>query len=53
MDLERARPMFNSPGLFRGLREYLLVDDMCISVLSVRPPEIADLGADPAQPVER
>ncbi len=48
LELERTRPLFNSPGFFVGLREFLLVDDKCVSVLAVQPPEIEDLGADPA-----
>jgi hypothetical protein len=48
-ELESHRPLFNSPDVFPGLREWLIVDEKCISVLSVRPPEIIDLGADPAQ----
>jgi hypothetical protein len=46
LDMESARPLFNSPTVHPGLREYLLVDDKCISVLSDRPPEIEDVGAD-------
>ena len=46
-ELESRRPLFNAPESFRGLREWLIVDEMCISVLSVQPPEIIDLGADP------
>jgi hypothetical protein len=49
MELESERPLFNSPSFHTGLREYLLVDDKCISVLSERPPEIQDVGADPGQ----
>jgi hypothetical protein len=40
MELEMVRPLFNSPDFFKGLREYLLVDDKCVSVLTVQPPEI-------------
>ncbi len=40
MDLEKTRPLFNSPDVVPGLREYFLVDEMCISVLTERPPEI-------------
>lgn len=42
LDLERTRPLFNSHEFFTGLREFFLVDEMCISVLTVRPPEISD-----------
>jgi hypothetical protein len=27
----------------------LIVDEQCISILTVQPPEIQDLGADPEQ----
>lgn len=47
LELETARSLFNSPSIFPGLREFLIVDDQCISVLSDRPPEIEDLGNDP------
>jgi hypothetical protein len=47
LELEAHRPLFNSPDFHPGLREYLLVDDKCVSVLAVQPPEILDLGADP------
>jgi hypothetical protein len=47
MDLEKLGPSFSSPDLIPELREYLLVDDRCISVLCVAPPEIIDRGADP------
>jgi hypothetical protein len=49
LELETHRPLFNSPGFHPGLREYLLVDDRCVSVLAVQPPDILDLGADPEQ----
>jgi hypothetical protein len=45
-ELESHRPPFNSPGFFTGLREYLVVCDKCVSVLTVEPPEIINLGAD-------
>ncbi len=45
LELEMHRRLFNSPDFFPGLREYLLVDDTCISVLTIRPPEIIDLGS--------
>ena len=47
LELESTRQLFNSPGMFPGLREYMLVDDQCINVLTVQPPEIRDLGSDP------
>ena len=45
-ELESHRPLFNSPGFYTGLREYLVVCDKCVSVLTVEPPEIIDLGAN-------
>ena len=49
LELESHRKLFNSPDFFPGLVEYFLVDEMCISVLAVQPPEIQDLGSDPAR----
>ncbi len=49
LELEASRQLFNSPDFFPGLREYLIVDDKCINVLSIHPPEIIDLGTDPEQ----
>lgn len=46
LDLERHRPTFWR-GEQSGLREYFLVDEACINVLTWEPPEITDLGADP------
>jgi hypothetical protein len=42
LELERTRPLFNSHEVVKELREYFLVDEMCISVLAVLPPEISD-----------
>jgi hypothetical protein len=50
IDLEKHRKLFISADVFPGLREYLLVDDKCLSVLCLDPVEIVDLGADPARP---
>ena len=48
IDLERHRPLFNSPDVIAGLREYLLTDDgKCVSIMCVHPPEIVDVGAAP------
>lgn len=47
LDLERRRPYFWRDER-EGLREYFLVDNECINVLAWEPPEIVDLGADPA-----
>ena len=51
LELETARSLFNSPSVFPGLREFLIVDDQCISVLTVHPPEIEVLGSDPERTV--
>jgi hypothetical protein len=48
LDLEKHRALFNSPALFGELREYLVVDDKCVSVLCLTPPEITALRAEPA-----
>lgn len=45
-DLERSRPCYWRDD---GTREYLLVDDKCVSVLCADPPEIIDLGTDPTR----
>ena len=49
LELETQRPLFNSHVFFSGLREFIVVDEECISVLSVNPPQIEDLGGDPDQ----
>ena len=36
-----------SASMMPNLREYFIVDDKCISVLTVNPPEIRQLGTDP------
>ncbi len=46
MDLERHRPSFNSHEFLAPLREFLVVDERCISVLCAHPPEITDVGAN-------
>lgn len=52
LDLERTRP---AAGYWLGLvsspplREFFLVDDLCVNVLCAQPPEILDLGKDPPQ----
>jgi hypothetical protein len=43
LDLEKHRKLFNSPDVFKGLREYLIVDDKCVSVLCLAPPLIEAL----------
>lgn len=50
LELESHRSNFSSPSMLNDLKEWLVVDDMCISVLSVQPPDIVDLGTDPEQP---
>ena len=47
LELERRRAGFNSHEFAPGLREFFVVDDMCMSVLCCEPPELLDLGADP------
>lgn len=46
-ELELHRPLFNSPSFHKGLREFLIVCDTCVSVLDVDPPSIIDCGAAP------
>lgn len=49
-ELESRRGSFGSfgaPDALDDLREYLVVCDQCVSVLTVDPPEIVDVGADP------
>jgi hypothetical protein len=43
LELESTRKLFNSPAFFRGLKEYFIVDDKCVSVLSVEPPEVQEI----------
>lgn len=49
LELESQRPSFTSLEVCVGLREYLVVDEKCVSVLTAQPPEFVDLGADPEQ----
>jgi hypothetical protein len=49
MDLERHRPLFNSPEFIAAIREYLVVDNKCVSILCTQPPEIVDVGALPEE----
>lgn len=51
MELESHRPLFNSPSYHGNLREYLIVDDQCVSVLATSEPVIHDVGAGPSKPV--
>jgi len=44
LELERQRGGFSSPDLYADLREYLLVDERCLSVLCCDPPRIVDVG---------
>ncbi len=46
LELEVGRGRFFRE-FYEGLREYLVVCDQCVSVLSTEPPEIIDVGADP------
>ncbi|MBK9176514.1 MAG: hypothetical protein IPM46_09285 [Flavobacteriales bacterium] len=45
-ELESNRPAFNSSTFLDGIHEYLVVDEICISVLCLQPPEIKNTGAD-------
>jgi hypothetical protein len=47
MELESHRDNFSSRIFHPNAREYLLVDDWCVSILSSMPPVITDCGADP------
>jgi hypothetical protein len=48
LELETMRERFASQAMFENeFKEYLLVDDKCVSVLSSTPPEIVDFGTDP------
>ncbi len=49
LELESTRPLFNTPSFYPTVREYFLVCDKCINVLSKDPPDLQDLGADPPQ----
>ncbi len=46
MELEKQRPLFNAPVVIPQLREFLIVDHTCVSVLSTDAPEVIDLGGD-------
>lgn len=48
LELESTRNCFNEVAP-RKLQEYFIVDEECISVLSLEPPEIQDLRANPQQ----
>jgi len=48
LELESKSESFISQSMFENeLKEYLIVDDKCVSVLSFNPPEIDDFGTDP------
>ncbi len=50
MELESQRQSFSSRAMFeKTLREYLVVDEKCISVLTTNAPEIDDFGTDPTE----
>ena len=51
LELERERPTFWRGGQ-DDIREYFLVDDRCVNVLTWAPPEIIDLGTDPTRTPE-
>lgn len=47
LELESKRTSFFSTEFFKNeVKEYLLVDDKCISILAINPPEIQDVGTD-------
>ncbi|AHH21278.1 hypothetical protein NONO_c65080 [Nocardia nova SH22a] len=48
LDLERQRPAFWQGREVGWFREYFLVDEHCVNVIAVEPPEIIDLGRDPS-----
>jgi hypothetical protein len=43
LELERTRPRFDAPQFYGRVREYFIVDDKCISVLSNEAPQIVDV----------
>jgi hypothetical protein len=47
VDLERHRPLFNSHEFCAPLREFLICDNKCISILCAHPPEIQTAGCAP------
>ena len=47
IDLERRRPLFNSHEFCAPLREFLIVDDKCVSILCGQPPEFLHVGGAP------
>lgn len=47
-ELESTRPLFGTMLSPTHDKEYFLVDEMCISVITAFPVEIEDLGADPS-----
>ena len=49
MELECKRALFNSPDFLPGLKEYLVVDEFCISIMSTSPPNLIDLGKRPGE----
>ena len=40
IDLEKKRPLFNSHDFHKDLKEYFVVDDKCINVMTTETPEI-------------
>jgi hypothetical protein len=49
LELESTRSTFCSGQINHELLEYLIVDDKCISVFAIKPPEIFHLGTNPEQ----
>ena len=49
IELEMMRDGLVSKSFMPKIKEYFLVDDKCISVICIEPPEIHDLGRDPTR----
>ena len=49
LELESLRPPFSTPSFHPTVHEYLIVSNMCVSVLSCNQPELQDFGSDPQQ----
>jgi hypothetical protein len=47
LELERRRATFTN--YVRGLREFMIVDEMCINVISDSPPSMLEFGTDPGR----
>lgn len=47
IELERRRRQFNSHEYCAPLREFLIVDEMCVGILAGQPPEFIEVGVPP------